>query len=125
MSGEVKLVSNANLEAAPQTAGMTRREAFASDNVWVGEVRTEPGAVSGWHEHGEHTTYVHIISGAAKLEFGPGGKTVLEAKPGDFVVIPPHTIHRESNPGDLEQVIVVVRLGTGPTVTNVDGPQEG
>jgi uncharacterized RmlC-like cupin family protein len=37
--------------------------------------------------------------------------------------IPKGVIHRESNPGDEESVAVVVRLGAGVPVVNVDRPE--
>jgi mannose-6-phosphate isomerase-like protein (cupin superfamily) len=44
------------------------------------------------------------------------------ARAGDFFVVPPHTVHREGNPGSEEQVLVRVRVGSGPTVINVERP---
>lgn len=102
---------------------MNRAAAFSSESVWVGEVRTDPGTTSGWHHHGEHATYGRVLTGSARVEFGPGGTTVVEAGPGDFFFVPPHTVHRESNPGATEQSLVVVRIGSGPTVINVPGPE--
>ena len=101
---------------------MSRAEAFASGDVWVGEVRTDPGTASAWHHHGEHATYGRVLEGSIQLEFGPGGGATLQAGDGDFFFVPPHTVHRETNPGNGEMVAVVVRVGSGPTVTNVDGP---
>lgn len=46
----------------------------------------------------------------------------MEAKQGDFFLIPPHVVHRESNPGGEEQVLVVIRSGSGATVVNVEEP---
>lgn len=125
MSDPVEIVSNDDLKAGPATPGMSRAEAFTTDDVWVGEVRTDAGTMSGWHHHGEHATYGRVLSGSARVEFGPGGATTLDAGPGDYFFVPPHTVHREGNPGDDEQVLMVVRLGSGPSVTNVEGPEAG
>jgi uncharacterized RmlC-like cupin family protein len=122
MTEPIEIVATTALQSGPPTPGMARSAAFASDTVWVGEVRTGPGVASGWHHHGEHATYGRVLEGAVRVEFGPGGSTTLEAGPGDFFHVPPHTIHRESNPGAGEQVIVVVRTGSGPSVINVEGP---
>ena len=56
------------------------------------------------------------------MESGPGGESLVEARPGDFLYVPEEAIHRESNPGEDESQIVVVRVGHGPTVINVDAP---
>lgn len=108
-------------EAAP-TPGIARREAFASEGVWAGLATTEPGMVSGWHHHGDHTTYVYVTTGRFRLESGAGGKDVIEGGPGDFVRIPARTVHRESNPTEEEALAIIVRVGTGPVVVNIEGP---
>jgi uncharacterized RmlC-like cupin family protein len=107
------------------TPGMTREEALATGNMWAGFVRTEAGMVSGWHHHGEHHSVIYVLDGAMRMESGPGGAEVLDATPGDFLDVPPHVIHRESNPTDQEAHIVVFRAGTGPVVINLDGPESG
>jgi uncharacterized RmlC-like cupin family protein len=104
------------------TPGMTREKAVATGTMWAGLVRTDAGMVSGWHHHGEYDTSIYVVSGALRMESGPGGVEVLEAVPGDFVYVPAHAIHREGNPTDDESTLVVVRAGSGDPVTNVDGP---
>ena len=123
MADPVEVRSNDQLQAGPPTPGMSRAQAFATDTVWVGEVTTDPGTVSGWHPHGENSTYGRVLSGSVRVEFGPSGSTTLEGTPGDYFFVPPHTVHRESNPGSSEHVLAVVRIGSGPSVVNVEGPQ--
>ncbi len=38
------------------------------------------------------------------------------------MVIPANTVHREVNPTDVEQIVVLTRVGTGPVLANVEGP---
>lgn len=118
----IRVVHRGGLEAGPPTAGMVRSQAFASEGLWVGEVHTDAGAVSGWHHHGEHTTVGRVLSGTIRFEFGAEGAERIEAGPGDFFMVPPHVVHREGNPGSDDQVLVVIRSGSGPTVVNVEGP---
>lgn len=101
------------------TPGMQREDAFAFSDIWSGRVRTDPGITSGWHHHGNHDTIVYVAQGALSVETRAG---VTEAAAGDFVHIPAHTVHREANPSGSQSELVVVRRGTGPLVTNVDGP---
>lgn len=105
-----------------QTPGIVRRKAFDSEGVWAGVGTTAPGAISGWHHHGEHTTYLYVRSGRFKLESGPGGRDVFVGEPGDFIRIPARLVHRESNTAGDEGVAVVFRVGGGPVVVNVEGP---
>jgi uncharacterized RmlC-like cupin family protein len=103
------------------TPGMIREQAVLTDGMWAGLVRTEPHMVSGWHHHGDYETSIYVISGTLRMESGPGGSEVVEASPGDFLYVPREGIHRESNPGEDESQIVVVRVGGhGPTVINVE-----
>jgi uncharacterized RmlC-like cupin family protein len=108
-------------EGSP-TPGMTREEAIATDRMWAGLARTEAGMTSGWHHHGDHESTIYVLSGALRMEFGPGGTEVLDAGPGDFLYVAAGAVHRESNPTAEESTIVVVRSGSGAPVVNVDGP---
>ena len=120
----IELAKAADRTAPPrgQTPGMTREQAFAAQGLWAGVARTEPGMVSGWHHHGDHDTYFYVATGRAVLEFGPGGSDKVDAGPGDFVHVPPRTVHRESNPTDETSVLIAFRSGTGEVVVNVEGP---
>jgi uncharacterized RmlC-like cupin family protein len=111
--------------AAGQTPGLIREEAIQTDRIWAGIARTQPGNLSGWHHHGEWETIAYVITGAVQLEFGPGGRETVLGEPGDYVFIPKGEIHRESNPTPIEQTLVIVRIGSGPVLFNVDGPMAG
>jgi uncharacterized RmlC-like cupin family protein len=110
------------LERADPTPGMDRRRAIDSGSMWAGAVTTEPGAVSGWHHHGEHESTIYIAEGALRMEFGAGGVESFDALAGDFIHVPPGAVHRESNPRDHASLIIVVRAGQGAPTINVDGP---
>jgi uncharacterized RmlC-like cupin family protein len=101
---------------------MRRERAVATGRLWSGLVTTSPGAASGWHHHGDHDTVIYVAHGTVRLECGPGGRAVIDAAAGEFVEVPPFSVHRELNPGHEPSELVVVRAGTGPTTTNVEGP---
>jgi uncharacterized RmlC-like cupin family protein len=121
----VRLVRPEDRTEGQPTPGMHREQATDTGSMWAGYVTTEAGAVSGWHHHGEHESTIYVLSGALRMEFGAGGRDVLDAGAGDFLYVPPHAIHREGNPTDEQSAIVVVRGGSGPAVVNVDGPASG
>ena len=104
------------------TSGMERREAWSDDRVWVGTVHTEPGAATGWHHHGAYESWIHVISGRARMEFGPGGRSVEIAGPGDLIHVPPGIVHREITDGAEPVEAVLFRVGTGPVTFNTEGP---
>jgi uncharacterized RmlC-like cupin family protein len=105
-----------------QTAGMTREDAIVADGRWAGFVRLHAEVPSGWHHHGDNDTYVYLLEGRLRFEFGPGGTQTAEGQKGDFIHIPGHVVHRET-PGAEGAEAVVVRAGSGPPLVNVDGPE--
>lgn len=119
----VRKISTGERLDGPPTSGMDRFTAFESATMWIGGAATHPGTASGWHHHGEHESAIYVLSGALRMEFGPGGAETFDAGPGDFVYVPRGAIHRESNPADVPADLMVVRAGTGDSVVNVDGPQ--
>jgi quercetin dioxygenase-like cupin family protein len=118
---EVFRSGEGNVQTA-QTPGMQREELVSTPDAWVGMVQTRPGFTSGWHHHGKYDTYVYVISGQLRFEFGKDGKESCLAREGEVAFIPKNTVHRESNPGAEQQLLFGVRVGAGAPVFNVDGP---
>ena len=100
---------------------MTRSLAFEEPLLWAGRVVTDPGAVSGWHHHDVNESSLYVVSGVLRLEC-EGLDGYVDAHPGDFVHVPAHTVHRESNPGDEPSIAVIARAGGGVPTVNVDAP---
>jgi len=123
----IRVIRRDQLQAPPeaQTSGMTRHVAVATEEAFVGLVKTAPDMASGWHHHGEYDTYAYVVSGSGTFEFGPGGTERVDAEPGDFIHIPARVVHRESNRGGEESLIVLFRMGHGEPLFNVEGPQGG
>src|SRR6266508_1230454 len=92
----VRLIRPEDRAEGQLTPGMRREQAVTTDRSWAGYVTTEAG-----------------------MESGPGGRDVVDAQPGDFVFVPPHTVHREGNPTSAEAAVIVVRAGSGEAVFNV------
>ena len=103
------------------TPGISRREAFADQHVWVGTLETEPHTWSDWHVHPGHDTYGYVTRGVSRVEFDADGHGV-EVGPGGFVLIPAGAPHREGNPGDEPNAGVIFRVGEGPVIQPLDGP---
>lgn len=105
-----------------QTAGMTREESVRTERTWAGIARTAGRTFSGWHHHGAYESVIHVVRGALRLEYGPGGHASLQAGPGDTLFVAAGEIHREGNPADDPSEVFVVRSGQGEIVVNVPGP---
>lgn len=118
----VRRVGMAELSDAAGTEGIQRWLAFSDDGFWVGVAQGEPDFESGWHHHSGNHTIVYVIAGHMRIEWGRGSDMSVEGTAGDFLHVPPHTIHREVNPDPEPVRAAVIRIGDGVPVVNVDGP---
>ena len=123
MTGEapdpVRVVRHEELVGADPTPGMLRLRAFEVPGLWAGQVVTAPGAVSAWHHHDSNVSCLYVVRGVLRLEC-EGVDDFVDALPGDYVEVPAHTVHRESNPGAEESLAVIARAGYGVPTVNVD-----
>jgi quercetin dioxygenase-like cupin family protein len=111
------------------SAGLTVEVAFEEEvlpvtdqRVLVQRTYNEPGDMSDWHVHPRYTTYGYQLAGQLCVEFGPGGSQRIECGAGDFVRIPASCVQREGAFGDSPRMGIGVRIGSGPPVVDVDGP---
>jgi mannose-6-phosphate isomerase-like protein (cupin superfamily) len=111
----------ADLTAPPeqQTQAIERLEAFSTEDRWIGYVRTTPGEWSGRHHHGERDTYFFVIRGVLEFEYGPERK-LAAVREGEFAYLPGGVIHRERTAPGVAGEAILIRLGQGPAVVNVD-----
>ncbi len=110
-----------------QTTGMIRRAGVSAattgaERLWLGRVTVPAGVTSGAHHHGESESGIYIISGHARFSFGEGYRRQHDVGPGDFVFVPPHVPHVETNLSADEPVEMVVARSTQEgIVVNLDG----
>lgn len=110
---------------AETTPGVSRLEAFLTDRAWFGRVGNTSHQESRWHVHPNHDTYGHPVTGRFFADFGPGGRERAIAGPGDVIEIPRGVVHREGNPDEGTTDGIVLRVGSGQVIVNLDGPPEG
>jgi quercetin dioxygenase-like cupin family protein len=123
--GSVRVVRGATLPSGTTSGSVSRRSARVDEHTSLATVWNEPGATTGWHHHGQHTAYLFVLRGPVLVEWGPGGRESAELHSGDFCVLAPNTVHRETNPGSEQDCWVGFLSGTGPEVVNVSGPEPG
>ena len=108
-----------------QTSGMTRWEAVSGKSVgaeklWMGQTHVTAGTKSGNHHHGEAETAIYVVTGTPVFVFADGEDEIrLEAKPGDYIFVPPYVPHREENPGSEEAIVVIARSSQEAIVINL------
>lgn len=123
MDEPVSALSDAELRAAQGTPGVVRRVAFEDDGHWFGHVEAAPETMSGWHHHGDNVTLGYVLKGQITLEFGPAGSQHVEVHEGEYFRVPKHAVHREGNTSSSTAEGVLVRIGEGPVVFPVTGPE--
>lgn len=118
----VTAIAPNGLRVAAPTPGVVREVAYDTDRATLMRARAEPRAASGWHHHGDRDVLGHVVRGRARFEFGPGGRESTEVEEGGFFHVPAGLIHRDVNPLDEPQEIILTVVGEGPLVVNLDGP---
>ncbi len=122
MPHSVVVVAPDGLRAGAVTPGVTRELALETRAATVMRARAEPDARSGWHHHGRRDVLGYVVAGRARFEFGPGGTESVEVETGGFFHVPAGLVHRDINPVDGPQEIIMTVVGSGPLLVNVDGP---
>ncbi len=122
MTSSIVAVAPDALRTGAATPGVTREIALAVGAATVMRARAAPRACSGWHHHGSRDVFGYVVAGRARFEFGPGGRTTVDVETGGFFHVPAGLVHRDVNPVDGPQEIVMTVVGDGPLVINVDGP---
>jgi uncharacterized RmlC-like cupin family protein len=123
----VKVVHSDQLDInTPQTSGMTRAAAIThasagASKLWAGTMVVQPDARTGPHHHGELETVLYVVKGRVRMRWGDQLEFSEEARPGDFIYVPPYVPHQEINasPDEICEA-VVVRDGQDPIVINLD-----
>ncbi len=128
--GGLRLIRPDELSAATaQTSGMIRSAAISGEltgatSLWMGRTELPAGVTSGDHHHGRSETGIFVVSGTPVFSYrdpATGEIVRLEARPGDYIWVPPWVPHREENPSpDEAAVIVIARSTQEAIVVNVD-----
>jgi uncharacterized RmlC-like cupin family protein len=123
----VKIVHSDELDLnTPQTPGMTRAAAIThartgASKLWAGTMVVQPDAKTGPHHHGQLETVLYVVKGRVRMRWGDQLEFSEEARPGDFIYVPPYVPHQEINASPEEMCqAVVVRDGQEPVVVNLD-----
>jgi uncharacterized RmlC-like cupin family protein len=85
-----------------QSAGATRISGVSPQHtpatrIWFGQVRNLAGYRSVPHHHGEAETGGYVLSGRARIYFGPKFEDYTDMSEGDWVFVPPFMPHVECN----------------------------
>jgi uncharacterized RmlC-like cupin family protein len=123
----VKIIHSDELDLnTPQTSGMTRTAAIThakagASKLWAGTMVVQPDAKTGPHHHEELETVLYVVKGRIRMRWGDQLELSEEARPGDFIYVPPYVPHQEINASPSEVCEAgVVRDRQDPIVVNLD-----
>lgn len=120
---ELSVVNPGELQEGSATPGISRRIAFETENTMLVEARVGGGVETGWHHHCDRHVYAYLQEGGpAVIEYGEGGEKQVTIEEGGFLHVPPRTVHRDVNPTEDQQRVIISFVGSGPLVENVKGP---
>ena len=123
MMKAIEVIHIAGAKRGDSTQGISRDKAFEEEDIVIGRSRVAGGVESGWHHHGKRDVYGYMVSGTLRFDFGKGGKSSVVANRRDFFHIPVGLVHRDVNPDERKEAVVVnIMFGKGPPVVNVKGP---
>jgi uncharacterized RmlC-like cupin family protein len=105
------------------TPDAERSDQWKREGRWAAWIRNDAGDVSDWHHHAANVTYVYVSRGSLTMESGPGEAERVVARAGDFVVVPPFAVHRETTGPDADLEAFVIRIGGEPEHIRLDGPE--
>lgn len=116
----IEVVRGAELKKGELTQGIVRNTAFEKEELLFARSRVAAGVRSGWHHHGARDVYGFLVSGRLRFDYTEDGKDSIEVEEGDFFHIPAGLVHRDVNPDQSHEAVVVnIFLGRGPPVINV------
>lgn len=131
MTDGLRVIRSGELSSdTAQSQGMQRTAAISGDlvgatSIWMGRNVMAPATKSADHHHGHSETGIYVVSGTPAFVFrdpDAGEEVRLEARPGDYIWVPPYVPHREENPSpDTEAVVVLARSTQEAIVVNLDG----
>ena len=117
------MIQIAGAKRGDLTKGISRDKAFEKRDVVIGRSQVAGAVASAWHHHRKRDVYGYVVSGILRFDFGKGGKSSVVAAEGDFFHIPVGLVHRDVNPNERKEAVVVnIMFGKGPPVVNVKGP---
>jgi len=122
--GEIFHVSKEYLKDGPNTPGQMRKTAFSPDGLWIGQCEvTARDQASQWHHHENYDSIMFMLEGTIRVDWGPNGEKNFVLRPGDYAFFGRKAIHRaQIIEADGDCRYVFVRIGSGESVVNVDGP---
>jgi uncharacterized RmlC-like cupin family protein len=108
-----------------QSAGALRVAGVSEANtpatrIWLGKLSNKPGHHSVAHHHGDAETAAYLLKGRARVHYGPDYRDSVDLEEGDFLFVPPHFPHIESNRSDTDELVWLTARAPDNVVVNLE-----
>jgi len=111
----IRRAEMSNSAPAPGLTEFAAGKGAGTQGVWLARVTASPGSgVSPVHHHRESEALVYVLSGTLTFVFGRELRERIDLRAGDFLFIPPRTLHAEANLGLVPAEVVMARSTPEP-----------
>ncbi|HEX2647997.1 MAG TPA: cupin domain-containing protein [Candidatus Dormibacteraeota bacterium] len=111
----IRRAEMSNSAPAPGLTEFAAGKGAGTEGLWLARITASPGSgVSPVHHHRESEALVCVLSGTLTFVFGPELRDRVDVGPGDFLFIPPQTLHAEANLGHVPADVIMARSTPDP-----------
>jgi len=115
----IRRAEMSNSAPAPGLMEFAAGKDAGTQGLWLARITAAPGSgVSPVHHHRESEALVYVLSGTLTFVFGPELRERVDVDAGDFLFIPPRTLHAEANLGLVPAEVVMARSTPEPLTEN-------
>ena len=128
LDGVIVMTAGQQAEWSSHRSGMAIQfgvsgDLSGSEGVFMTRQKIPPGMYSTPHWHVNCETAMYILQGPIVMAYGEKLEHVHEVETGDFLYVPPRSIHQISNPrDDRDAEVVLCRNAAEEIVAEVDIP---
>lgn len=114
----MRIIRRSEISNSAPAAGLTEfavGKGVGTQGLWLARITAAPGGgVSPVHHHRESEALVYVLAGTLTFVFGPELRERVDVDAGDFLFIPPWTLHAEANLGRVPVEVVMARSTPDP-----------
>ena len=112
---EVEVSSGAMSRIAGVSQGLV-----GSEGIHLAISTIGPGQASSPHWHVNCESAIYVVKGRGRFLTGPNLETTLDIGPGDFLYVPPESVHQPINDSEEAMELIVARNTPVEIVVEVD-----
>ena len=130
LTAECKVVHPDGLEVEVASGSMTRLAGVSNalagaDGIHLAIATIPPGCASSPHYHVNCESAIYVSSGKGRFLTGKNLETTLDIGPGDFIYVPPDSVHQPVNDSLSEPMELIVARNAPVEIVVEFDPETG